>query len=333
MKVLAALVASAILIGLFGGQALQSGHSGENVSFQGYVEGDFVYVAPSDAERIAELHVEAGSFVNEGDVLFQMSTSLLDNKRAEASARIAQAEATLGNLEASVSRPEQISALQAGVERAKAGLELSQNDYSRHSALFEKGVISKALLERVAMARSRDIATVKEAERHVAAARISGRSSEIDAARAALQEAKIQRDELDIRIARQRVVAPVSGVVQEVVFRAGEMVNAGQPVLTLLPPENRSVRFFVSEASLSQVKLGERVTIKSESGDRVFGGVVYYMAPREEYAPPVIFDSGDRKHLFFKVCARLEGRAEALALGQPLSVSLMTDGRRAVASR
>ena len=80
------------------------------------------------------------------------------------------------------------------------------------------------------------------------------RSQEIEAAEAAIKQARAQLDALDIRIKRQSVAAPAAGVVQDVFFRPGEIVNAGQPVVALLPPENRKVRFYVPEPRLAECR-------------------------------------------------------------------------------
>lgn len=289
--------------------------------FLGYVEGDTLYIAPHESEKVASIAVAAGSVVKKGDPLFAMSTALLDRARDEAAARIAQLEAQAENLQAAMNRPEQIAVLQAALERAEAALQLSRADYERQRKLYAEGHVAKAALDRAEMARARDEASVKEARRQVEASRMASRSHEIEAAEASLKQARAQLDALNIRIKRQSVVAPADGAVQDVFFRPGEIVNAGQPVIALLPPQNRKVRFYVSEPELPKVSLGERVRITCDGCAGDLYGRVNYIAGRQEYTPPVIFSDKERAKLVFKVEAHLEGAARAVPLGMPVAVT------------
>jgi HlyD family secretion protein len=289
--------------------------------FLGYVEGDILYIGPYESEKVASVAVAAGSAVKKGDPLFAMSTALLDRARDEAAARVAQLEAQAENLQAAMNRPEQIAVLQAALERAEAALQLSRADYDRQRKLYADGHVAKAALDRAEMARARDEASVKEARRQVEASRMASRTQEIEAAEASLKQARAQLDALNIRIKRQSVVAPADGVVQDVYFRPGEIVNAGQPVIALLPPENRKVRFYVSEPELPKISLGERVRMTCDGcADDLYGRVTY-IAGRQEYTPPVIFSDQERAKLVFKVEAHLEGAARAAPLGMPVAVT------------
>jgi HlyD family secretion protein len=326
MRRVAALAAILLALGGFLAWRMTRDTGADNQPFLGYVEGEVLYIGPNESERLASLSVAAGSVVKPGAPLFAMSTTLLDRSRSEAAARIGQLEAQLANLRAATSRPEQVSVLQAGLERAEAALKLSQNDYDRQRRLFATGNVAKAALDRAEMALKRDEATVKEARRQVNAALIPGRSQEISAAEAAIQQARAQLEGIDIRIARQKVVSPAAGVVQDVFFRPGEVVNAGQPVVALLPPENRKVRFYVQEPRLSGVRVGGRVKVGCDGCPDDLFGRISFVSSRQEFTPPVIFSDVERAKLVFKVEARLEGRARELPLGMPVSVTPLVEG-------
>lgn len=295
-------------------------------AFLGYVEGDLLFIGPNEGERLAKLNVEVGDDVAAGAPLFSMATPLLDQQRSEAAARIGQMEAQLQNLKASMNRPQQIAVLQAAVDRAEAALKLSTNEYERQKTLYARGFATKTVLDQATMALSRDKATLEEAKRQVDAARIPSRSQEIEAAGAALDQARAQLDQIDIRIKRQRVVAPTAGVVQDVYFRPGEMVNAGQAVLSMLPPGNRKVRFYVPQAQLVSIQLGARVKVSCDGCEDGLWGKIYFMSGREEYTPPVIFSDQERVKLVFKIEARLEGDALKLPIGLPVSIRLWPQG-------
>ncbi len=77
----------------------------------------------------------------------------------------------------------------------------------------------------------------------------SGTQMAFDNAEAALREAQARLDTSQIRLARRKVVSPATGTVEQIYYRPGEMVPAGRPVLSMLPPANLKVRFFVPETS------------------------------------------------------------------------------------
>ncbi|HYA81162.1 MAG TPA: HlyD family efflux transporter periplasmic adaptor subunit [Methylocystis sp.] len=317
------LAVIATLIALFVAFEIYRGAGRDDGAFLGYVEGDLLYIAPIEGERLATLNVEVGDNVEAGAPLFSMETPVLDAQRKEAAARIGQMEAQLENLKAALNRPQQVAVLQAAVERAEAELTLSQQNFERQRALYAARDVSKATLDNAQMALSRDGAALKEAKRQVDAALLTGRSQEIDGAQAALRQARAQITQLDIRISRQKDnTAPAAGVVQDVFFRKGESVNPGQPVLTLLPPGNRKARFYVPQARLAGIKLGARVRVLCDGcPDNLFARV-FFLSGREEYTPPVIFSDQEREKLVFKVEARMEGAARELPLGLPLRLRL-----------
>ena len=66
------------------------------------------------------------------------------------------------------------------------------------------------------------------------------------------------------RLARRRLASPVTGTVQQIYFRPGEMVPAGRPILAILPPGNLKVRFFVPQAVLQRIAYGDAVTVRCD---------------------------------------------------------------------
>ena len=312
----------AVLVAAFVAWQIWRGVPRDEGAFLGYVEGDIRYIGPIEGERIKSVAVEVGDKVAAGAPLFAMETPVLDQQRKEVAARIAQMEAQLQNLQAALNRPQQIAVLEAGVARAEAALKLSRLTYDRQKILFAKGDVPKSTLDSAEMALSRDEAALTEAKRQVTAALLTGRSQEIEGAQAALRQARSQLAQLDIRITRQSVVAPAGGSIEDVFFRAGEMVNAGQPVLSLLPPEGRKTRFYVPQDKLAQFRMGQRVRIFCDGCPEPLYARVFYISSQEEYTPPVIFSDVEREKLVFKIEARMEGAAIGLPLGLPLRVRL-----------
>jgi HlyD family secretion protein len=115
------------------------------------------------------------------------------------------------------------------------------------------------------------------------------------------------------------VTSRTHGWVEEIYFRQGEYAPAQTPVVAVLPPENIFVRFFVPETELAHVKLGQRVKITCDGCAQNITATIAFIAQQEEFTPPVIFSSGNREKLVFKLEARAPGGLK-LAPGQPVEV-------------
>jgi HlyD family secretion protein len=289
-------------------------------TFQGYIEGNLVFMAPEESGRIERLDVEAGDVVSEGQLLFALDASVQEAQRNETEARYRQAEAQLANLRAALQRPEQIAVLQAQEERARAALDLSRSEHQRQQTLYQRGYSAKARLDQAEAAFERDRAALEEASRQIRAAQLSGRSAEIDAGEAAMRAVEAMLRQAETRLAKRRVTAPAAAHVQDVYFRAGEVVNAGQPVIALLPPANLRVRFYVPEPLLSTMALGQTVAVQCDSCSDSIEARVVFISREAEFTPPVIFSEQERAKLVFRVEARPLEAASRLPIGLPVTV-------------
>ncbi|WP_201863412.1 HlyD family secretion protein [Microvirga soli] len=292
---------------------------GSDVGFQGYVEGYLVFMGPEDGGRIERLAVDSADRVTQGQLLFELESSMQTAQRNEAEARLHQARAQLTDLQSALQRPEQIAILRAQEERAKAQLSLSQAELDRQRTLFERGIAAKAQFDQARTAFERDRAAVEEAQRQIEAGQITGRSAEIRAAEASVQAAEAALRQAETRLARRQVVAPAAAQVQDVYFRAGETVSASQPVLALLPSENRRIRFYVPEPRLSTLGLGTLVGLSCDSCPAGLQARIRFIAREAEFTPPVIFSEEQRAKLVFRVEARPVYGAE-LPIGLPVTV-------------
>ncbi|MGH8733464.1 MAG: HlyD family secretion protein, partial [Burkholderiales bacterium] len=124
------------------------------------------------------------------------------------------------------------------------------------------------------------------------------------------------------RLTRRKMFSPVTGSVQQIYYRVGELVPAGKPIVALLPPANLKVRFFVNEAMLPKLSIGESVTISCDGCDKGLIAKISFIARSSEFTPPVIYSMDERSKLVFLIEARPEERPERLRVGQPVSVAL-----------
>jgi HlyD family secretion protein len=227
--------------------------------FQGYVEGEFVYVASPLAGQLETLSVQRGQQVTAGQPLFAL------DETAEKAAR----------------------------EQIKAALVLSEAELARQEKLFRSGVAASQDLDRAVSARDQD---------------------------------KKRLDQTDWSFDQKKQDAPQSGLVYDTLFRQGEWVPAGKPVVVLLPPQNVKVRAFVPETIVGSIHYGQTAEVRVDGVKNPFIGKVSYISPRAEYTPPVIYSRETRVKLVFMVEFIFDSQAAAnLHPGQPVEVQFKTE--------
>lgn len=287
--------------------------------FSGYAEADLVYMAPAGAGVLQQLPVARGSHVTSGALLFQVDASPEAFGRDAAAAQTDRAQAQLQDLSKG-RRSEEIRAIRAQLAQAKAAAKLSASQLQRQQALVQQGFVSAAQLDALEAASTRDAARVKELRAQLALARDAARPDTLDAARADVSAARAQLSQQTWAAAQKSRQAPMAATVFDVLYRPGEWVPAGQPVVVLLPDQGVKVRFFVPQAELARAQVGGLVQVAC---DQCPSGParIRYVSPQAEFTPPVIYSNESRGKLVYLVEATPEGQlATALKPGQPLTV-------------
>ena len=149
----------------------------------------------------------------------------------------------------------------------------------------------------------------------------AGTQKTLEDAEATLRTAKARLNSSQTRLARRKLASPVTGAVQQIYYRPGEMVPAGRPVLSILPPGNIKVRFFAGEPLLPAIKPGDPVEVTCDGCARPVTARVSFIARSAEYTPPVIYSLEERNKLVFMIEARPDA-PDGLRVGQPVSVAL-----------
>lgn len=153
----------------------------------------------------------------------------------------------------------------------------------------------------------------------------SGTQANFDSALAALRVAEARVNTSQTKLSRRRMNAPIAGTIQQIYFREGETVPAQRPVVSILPPGNMKVRFFVPEPELPKLKIGEDVRVTCDGCAADLTANIYFIATTAEYTPPVIYSLDERSKLVYLIQAR-PNKPDSLRVGQP--VSIFTDGKR-----
>ncbi len=149
----------------------------------------------------------------------------------------------------------------------------------------------------------------------------AGTQKAYEEAEAALRSTQARLNSSQTKLARRKAFSPAAGTVQQIYFRVGELVPAGRPVVALLPPGNLKVRFFVGEAMLPSIALGDTINIQCDGCPSNLTARVSFIARTAEFTPPVIYSLEERNKLVFMAEA-LPEKPESLRVGQPVSVTL-----------
>jgi HlyD family secretion protein len=291
-------------------------------ALQGYVEGEYVRVAAPFAGTLVTLETRRGAAVAAGAPLFALEAESEDAARREAEERVKRAAAQVDDLRKG-RRPTEIDAARAQLAQAQTVAGLSEKEYARQLDLVSKGFVSRQRADEAKAARDRDRGRVAELNAQLATTHLGARPDEIRAAEAEAAAAREALKQADWKLRQKSVAATVAGMVTDTLFVRGEFVPAGAPVVTLLPPANVKVRFFVPEPRLGAVKVGQKVSLACDGCPAPVAASVSYIAPQAEFTPPVIYSKDSRAKLVFLVEARPEpADASKLHPGQPVDVTL-----------
>jgi HlyD family secretion protein len=176
----------------------------------------------------------------------------------------------------------------AAHDQAQAALALSEADYKRQEQLFRSGPAAAQDFDRARSNRDQD-------------------------------RERLARANWNLRQKKQD--APQAALVYDTLFREGEWVAAGKPIVTLLPPPNIKVRAFVPETQIGALHVGEEARVTVDGLPEPFAGKISYISVRAEYTPPVIYSRESRAKLVFLVEIHFDPAIAArLHPGQPVDV-------------
>ena len=309
----------AVLIAL---AALSGCAKEQSDAYPGYAEAEYVRLTAPIAGTLTKLHLRRGDTVQANAPAFVLEQASEIAARAEAQSRIERAQAQLADLRKG-KRPDELAAVRAQLSQATAALALATADYNRDQKLVADKFISPARLDATRSAMQQSQAKVDELSAQLRVAQVGARPDEIAAAEKDVSAAQAQLSQAEWRVDQKTQSTPVAGFVSDVLYREGEFVPAGSPVVSLLPPANIKARFFVPEAKLGAIKLGQRISIQCDGCGEAIGGAISFVAREAEYTAPLIYSKENRATLVFMIEARPDApEARRLHPGQPLEIRL-----------
>jgi HlyD family secretion protein len=291
------------------------------IVWQGYAEADFVEVGPTQQGLLTAVLVARGDEVAAGAPLFAQDDADDRAARDQAAQMLAQAATQLVNLEAG-SKPTEIQQAVDNLGSAQATLVRTGADLGRGEMLLHTGDATKQAVDQL---RADDVSARAKVDALQAALAQSraplGRVGEIQTQLAAVAAARAVLEMAEWRLAQRRVTAPAAGRVADVLARPGETMAAGTPVVSLLPPGNIFVRFFIPERDLSTAHLGDQVTLACDGCPADLSATISFISPRAEYTPPLIYSESSKAKLVFLIEAHPPpDQAAKLNPGEPMEV-------------
>ena len=298
----------------------------ESKLWQGYVEGEFVYVSSPLGGQLDEISVRKGQTVVAGQPLFTL-------EREFEQAGVAEAEENLDKIISDLAdkrkgrRPSEIASIKARLRKAVAAKKLASTEYKRRAALYSSRTISEEERDQARTDYEQAIQLVKEIKSELKTATLGSRSDEISAAESSVKAAQAKLEQARWNYDQKAQSAPRTGLVFDTIRYQGEWVAAGNPVLSILPPENRKVRFYVPEQIVGGFKIGERLLVNFDGLSAPIPVTLNYISAQAEYTPPIIYSSQSRAKLVFMLeAAPSIDKAVLFKPGQPVDVSRTEEG-------
>ncbi len=287
----------------------------------GYVEGEYVLVAPIETTRVIHVDVKRGDRVEPGQRLAMLERRDAEIQVAEAEAALAKAASQLANLRLG-KRPEEIAMIEASLASAKAQATEAARVEQRQERLLERGISTRANLDdastKLEMARAR----VVELEASLAAARLPARHDEIEAATATVDQARAAVERAKWRLSERELSHTSQATVFDIIRNPGEVAGPAAPVLSVLPDGAVKLRLYVPEEAVADVAPGSELDVRCDGCGQGMRAQVIYVADEPEFTPPVIYSLENRQKLVYLVEARPQGEARALKPGQIVDVHL-----------
>ena len=291
-------------------------------TYQGYVEGKFVYVASPQSGRLTHLSVARGETIVTSHPLFSLDHEPEAAAEREAQQLVRVSEARLADMQTG-KRPPEIDVTRAQLVQALAEKQKAVDILKSYESQYSAGGISLTDLITARAAVETDTAQVRQLQSDLVVASLPGREQQIKAQAEQIAADRASLAQATWKLQQKEITSPRDGLVFDTLYREGEWVASGNPVIQLLPPENLEVRFFVPEPLVGRLKLGQNISVHCDGCSSYVPATITFVSTQVEYTPPVIYSNENRSKLVFMVIAKPPvDKAAMLHPGQPVEVAL-----------
>jgi HlyD family secretion protein len=290
--------------------------------YQGYLEGKFVYVASPQSGRLEYLAVERGDTIETGHALFELDHQPEADEALQAERLLRTARSHLSDLETG-RRPAEVDVTRAQLQEALADKKRADEILARDEAQYRSGGISQIELIEARGTAELSAAKVEEMRAALDVDALPAREHEIEAQINQVAADRATLSSAEWKLQQKKISSPRRGLIFDTLYREGEWVAAGNPVIQLLPPENIEIRFFVPEPVIGSLRVGQEIHTRCDGCSTTIGAKIAFISPQNEYTPPVIYSNENRSKLVYLIIAKpSSGEAAHLHPGQPVEVTL-----------
>ena len=311
----------------------------------GIVTTDDVIVSPQIGGQIEQLLVKEGDAVKKAQLVavivpdeLRADTAYYTHNVAGLSSQVQESEAALRFQERQTAdqilqAESNLASSEAQVVAAAADLENARLVYSRTENLSKRGILPPQELDQSRTAASAAQAKLDALKKQVDAQRsavalarstaeqTAVRRSQVQANEHMKAAANAQRTKADVRLRYTELHAPIDGIVDVRAVRMGEVVNPGQPVVTVINQDDLWVRVDVEESYIDRVRIGDKLTVRLPSGvERE--GAVFYRGADASFATQRDVSRTKRDIKTFEIRLRVDNSDRRLAVGMTAYVVL-----------
>jgi HlyD family secretion protein len=301
------LILVAIIFAISTAYYFYSTPRGGDLVLVGTVDANQIVVSPQIQGRILKLLVDEGTQVKQGDLIAELDPSELEAEERAAAAMIASfrsqvnanqytQQSTKGSTSSDVANAQaQLQSARAQLAQAEATLARIESDSRRTIGLADAGVASEQEKVQAQMNLKAQQASVQSLKDQVSAAQASlnaavartnqaaAAQSTVASTRAQVGNAVAQLKEAEVRLGYTKIYAPVTGTVLTRAAREGEVVNAGQAIVTVVDFSDTWVRAAIPETDADRIGYGDTLKIRLPGGT-VVDGKVFYKAAEADFA-------------------------------------------------
>ena len=234
-----------------------------------FIEARILPVSAKVSGTVARVLVVDNQFVKQGDLLLEIDERDYQLQVAKAAAGVGIAENESGG--------EQLKAegVRAAVQSARARFDQAVLDQSRAEKLYRRDVLPKEQLDRTTTARRVAEAQLQEAEEALKRARTEAGLASGSGSKAKILQSKAQLDEAELRLSYTKIYAPRDGYITRKSVEAGVNIQAGQPLMALVPLQEAWITANYKERQLTWIKPGQKVTFSVDAyPGKEFSGTV-----------------------------------------------------------
>ncbi|AGL87658.1 HlyD family secretion protein [Pseudomonas protegens] len=247
----------------------------------GRLEATEVQIASKIPGRLAEVRVNEGDKVLQGQLLARMDTRTLEAQRNQAEAEVLRAR-------------ENLSAAEANVQLRQSELLLANQELRRSQELFKRGFASQQIIDQ------------QQARLNTGNAAVLAAQAQVAAVKAAIGAAQAQVAQLTSEIDDSSLRAPIDGIIQLRLAEPGEVLGAGGRVLLLIDPNDQYMNLYLPASVTGRLTVGDESRILLDAlPNQPLPAKISFVAAKSQFTPKEVETRDERQKLVFRVKVRL----------------------------